>query len=51
MSEKNVVLNPAKKNRRKLLRSIAQFVIVVFLAVILIRVVFLTEKKKRKLFL
>lgn len=51
MSEKNVVLDPAKKNRRKLLRSIAQFVIVVFLAVILIRVVFLTEKKKRKQFL
>ncbi|TKI71864.1 polysaccharide deacetylase [Lysinibacillus mangiferihumi] len=48
MSEKNVVLDPAKKNRRKLLRSIAQFVIVVFLAVILIRVVFLTEKKEEE---
>lgn len=46
MSEKNVVLNPAKKNGRKVLRSIAQFVIVLFLAVILIRVVFLTEKKE-----
>jgi len=48
MSEKNVVLNPAKKNRSKLLRSIAQFVIVLFLAVILIRVVFLTEKKEEE---
>jgi len=48
MSKKNVVLNPAKKNRSKLLRSIAQFVIVLFLAVILIRVVFLTEKKEEE---
>ncbi|TQR28376.1 polysaccharide deacetylase [Lysinibacillus sphaericus] len=45
MSEKNVVLNPAKKNRRKIIRSIVQTIIVVFLAVILIRVVFLTDKR------
>ena len=45
MSEKNVVLNPAKKNRRKIIRSIAQLIIVIFLAVVLIRVVFLTEKR------
>ncbi|WP_285400028.1 polysaccharide deacetylase family protein [Lysinibacillus sp. fls2-241-R2A-57] len=45
MSEKNIVLNPAKKNRRKVIRSIIQLIIVVFLAVILFRVVFLTEKK------
>ncbi len=45
MSEKNVVLNPAKKNRRKIIRSIVQLIIVIFLAVVLIRVVFLTEKR------
>ncbi|MCL1702133.1 polysaccharide deacetylase family protein [Lysinibacillus sp. Bpr_S20] len=45
MSEKKVVLNPAKKNRRKIIRSIVQTIIVVFLAVILIRVVFLTDKR------
>ncbi|MEQ6356972.1 polysaccharide deacetylase family protein [Lysinibacillus sp. M3] len=45
MSEKNVVLNPAKKNRRKIIRSIVQAIIVIFLAIILIRVVFLTEKR------
>ncbi|KOS63874.1 polysaccharide deacetylase family protein [Lysinibacillus sp. FJAT-14222] len=45
MSEKNVVLNPAKKNRRKIIRSIVQSIIVVFLAILLIRVVFLTEKR------
>ncbi|MEY9975615.1 polysaccharide deacetylase family protein [Lysinibacillus sp. RC79] len=45
MSEKNVVLNSAKKNRRKIIRSIVQTIIVIFLAVILIRVVFLTEKR------
>lgn len=45
MSEKNVVLNPTKKNRRKIIRSIVQTIIVVFLAVILIRVVFLTDKR------
>jgi len=45
MSEKNVVLNPAKKNRRKIIRSVAQAIIVIFLAIILIRVVFLTEKR------
>ncbi|MGE7843456.1 polysaccharide deacetylase family protein [Lysinibacillus sp. NPDC093712] len=48
MSEKNVVLNPAEKNRRKVIRSIAQFIIVGFLAFILIRVVFLTEKKEEE---
>lgn len=45
MSKKNVVLNPAKKNRRKIIRSIAQLIVVLFLAVVLIRVVFLTEKR------
>lgn len=45
MSKKNVVLNPAKKNRRKIIRSIAQLIVVIFLAAILIRVVFLTEKR------
>lgn len=45
MSKKNVVLNPAKKNRRKIIRSIAQLIVVIFLAAVLIRVVFLTEKK------
>ncbi len=45
MSEKNVVLNSAKKNRRKIIRSIVQAITVVFLAVILIRVIFLTEKR------
>jgi len=45
MSKKNIVLNPAKKNRRKIIRSIAQLIVVLFLAVILIRVVFLTEKR------
>ncbi|MFJ7981321.1 polysaccharide deacetylase family protein [Lysinibacillus xylanilyticus] len=45
MSEKNGVLNPAKKNRRKVIRSIVQAIIVIFLAIILIRVVFLTEKR------
>lgn len=45
MSEKNVVLNSAKKNRRKIIRSIVQAIIVIFLAIILIRVVFLTEKR------
>ncbi|MFJ6210138.1 polysaccharide deacetylase family protein [Lysinibacillus sp. NPDC092081] len=45
MSEKNVVLNSAKKNRRKIIRSIVQTIIVIFLAVILIRVVFLTDKR------
>lgn len=45
MSEKNVVLNPAQKNRRKIIRSIVQAIIVIFLATILIRVVFLTEKR------
>lgn len=45
MSEKNVVLNPAKKNRRKIIRSIVQLIIVIFLAVVLIRVVFLTENR------
>lgn len=45
MSEKHVVLNPAKKNRRKIIRSIVQAIIVIFLAIILIRVVFLTEKR------
>lgn len=48
MSEKNVVLNPAKKNRRKIIRSIVQAIIVIFLAIILIRVVFLTEKRKEE---
>ncbi|MDM5230127.1 polysaccharide deacetylase family protein [Lysinibacillus pakistanensis] len=45
MSKKNVVLNPAKKNRRKIIRSIAQLIVVLFLAAVLIRVVFLTEKR------
>jgi len=45
MSKKNVVLNPAKKNRRKIIRSIAQLIVVIFLAAVLIRVVFLTEKR------
>lgn len=45
MSEKNVVLNPAKKNRRKIIRSIVQAIIVIFLTIILIRIVFLTEKR------
>jgi len=45
MSKKNIVLNPAKKNRRKIIRSIAQLIVVLFLAVVLIRVVFLTEKR------
>ncbi|MFT9818685.1 polysaccharide deacetylase family protein [Lysinibacillus sp. NPDC056185] len=48
MSEKNVVLNPAKKNRRKIIRSIVQAIIVTFLAIILIRVVFLTEKREEE---
>ncbi|MFE3576545.1 polysaccharide deacetylase family protein [Lysinibacillus sp. NPDC059133] len=48
MSEKNVVLNPAKKNRRKIIRSIVQAIIVIFLAIILIRVVFLTEKREEE---
>ncbi|QDP99962.1 polysaccharide deacetylase [Lysinibacillus fusiformis] len=45
MSKKSVVLNPNKKNRRKKIRSIVQLFIVIFLAIILIRVIFLTEKK------
>lgn len=45
MSKKNVALNSDKKNRQKKIRSIIQLVIVMFLAVMLIQVIFLTEKK------
>ncbi|WP_445478250.1 polysaccharide deacetylase family protein [Lysinibacillus irui] len=45
MNEKSVELQPAKKNRRKIIRSIAQLIIVVLLAIILIKAVFLTEKR------
>ncbi|ACA38173.1 polysaccharide deacetylase family protein [Lysinibacillus sp. fkY74-1] len=45
MKEKNVILQPAKKNRRKIIRSIIQLVVVIFLAVVLIKAVFLTDKR------
>ncbi|MFZ4202580.1 MULTISPECIES: polysaccharide deacetylase family protein [Lysinibacillus] len=45
MKEKNVILQPAKKNRRKIIRSIIQLVVVIFLAVVLIKTVFLTDKR------
>ncbi|MEK4172112.1 polysaccharide deacetylase family protein [Lysinibacillus sp. FSL L8-0312] len=45
MNERNIELQPAKKNRRKIIRSIVQLIIVVLLAVILIKAVFLTEKR------
>ncbi|WP_446936305.1 polysaccharide deacetylase family protein [Lysinibacillus fusiformis] len=45
MKEKNVILQPAKKNRRKILRSILQLIVVVLLAVVLIKAVFLTDKR------
>ncbi len=48
MSKKNVALNSDKKNRQKKIRSIIQLVIVMFLAVMLIQVIFLTEKKGRR---
>lgn len=45
MKEKNVILQPAKKNRRKIIRSIIQLIVVLFLAVVLIKAVFLTDKR------
>ncbi|WP_155589982.1 polysaccharide deacetylase family protein [Lysinibacillus cavernae] len=45
MKEKKVELQPMKKNRRKFIRSIVQLIIVVLLAMILIKAVFLTEKR------
>jgi len=45
MNEKNVIFQPAKKNRRKFIRSIVQLIIVVLLAIILIKAVFLTDKR------
>ncbi len=45
MKVKNVILQPAKKNRRKIIRSIIQLVVVIFLAVVLIKAVFLTDKR------
>ncbi|MFF2178083.1 polysaccharide deacetylase family protein [Lysinibacillus sp. NPDC058147] len=48
MSGKNVAINSAKKNRRKIIRSIVQMIIVIFLAVLLIRIVFLTDKREEE---
>ncbi|PTB82033.1 polysaccharide deacetylase, partial [Alloalcanivorax venustensis] len=45
MKGKSIELQPAKKNRWKIIRSIVQFIIVFFLAVILIKAIFLTEKR------
>lgn len=48
MNKKNVVLDSAKKNRKKSIRSIIQLITVIFLAFILIRAIFLTEKKEEE---
>ncbi|WP_042470634.1 polysaccharide deacetylase family protein [Bacillus ndiopicus] len=44
MSKKEVALNPKSKDRKKVIRAIIQAVIVVFLAIVLIRAVFLLNK-------
>ncbi|QSB10788.1 polysaccharide deacetylase family protein [Lysinibacillus fusiformis] len=45
MKGKSIELQPAKKNRRKIIRSIVQLIIVFLLAVILIKAIFLTERR------
>ncbi|WP_342559167.1 polysaccharide deacetylase family protein [Metasolibacillus sp. FSL K6-0083] len=44
MRKNNTVLNPQSKNRKKVIRSIIQAVIVILLATILIRAIFLINK-------